>query len=159
MSDVMVLEDMINAAWVHQVKLMARDASAFDEYPFPQHAALKKYEDNIHLYHLEATWPLRELVRLPIPAAGSNVYQLLVAWWIGDGTVRRSMLDAGMAFAVEFGADPQFAFIREIPMGAQEFMEVGGICLGQAEWVPVGFLVVTSGGMTRNLPRFKRLSE
>jgi hypothetical protein len=38
---------------------------------------------------------------------------------------------------------------------AQEFVEVKGISLVQCDWVPSGFVAVTAGGMTRNLPTFK----
>jgi hypothetical protein len=154
----MVAEDEIDAKWIHRVKVMAGKVKDLDQFSVPEHAALKRYEDEIHLHHLEASWPARELVRVPVMEA-AGAYLLVVAWWIGDGKVSAAMVEAGAVLALAFGKDPSYAFIRSIPAGAEEFVEVKGICLVQANWVPDGFIAVTSGGMTRGLKGWERSAE
>lgn len=151
-SDVMILENALDGAWNHKLRLMAGKASALDGYPVPAHATVKRYEDDLHLHRLDASWPARELVRVPVMG---DAYRLVVAWWIGSDRLSQAMVAAGEEFAVTLGVNPNYAFMRSIPAVTQEFVEVKGICLVQCGWVPTGFVVVTAGGMTPNLPAFK----
>ena len=151
MNDVITLENTLDRSWNRKLRLMAGNPSALDAYPLPAHAQIKRYQDDIHLHHLDASWPARELIRVPMGAA---CWQL-VAWWIGDGKVSAAMIDAALIFALEFAVDPQFALISALPAGAQDFVEVRGISLLQVDWVPAGFLAVTSGGMWRGLPSYR----
>jgi hypothetical protein len=155
MSEVMVLENTLDAGWQRKVRLMAGKAEALDDYQVPAHATVKRFEDDIHLHHLEASWSARELIRVPMGAATWQV----VAWWIGTDKVSASMLEAGLVFALAFGVDPACAMIRSLPKGVEEFVEVKGIALVQAGWVPQGFLAVTSGGMWRGLAPYHLKEE
>lgn len=61
---------------------------------------------------------------------------LLVKKHIQPGEkVSKLILEAGAEFSKMTGRDPMFAFVRDIPQGAQEGMEVRGIMLILAEWM------------------------
>ena len=173
--DVMVLENSLDGGWVRRVRLMADTTAALDEWfpgnvaNVPEYAVIQRFEDNIHLQHLEASWSARELIRVPLSHV--EAYWQVVAWWVGTpipppfphfqrtkmekGSLTQAIVEAAARFALTFGVDPMFGFMRTMPSGAAEFVEVKGICLMQAWWVPEGFVAVTSGGMWRNLQSFR----
>ena len=157
MGDVTVLEDSVDAAWQRRVRWMAVTQAAFEDGPrqIPAQASVKIYQDNIRLWHLDASWPARELLRIPLPSLGAAEWTVM-AWHIGTAKVGRAMLEAGEAWALLYGIDPPYAFIRNIPQGAEQFVELGGICLLSAEWVPEGFLAVGAGGMWRKLSHYEK---
>lgn len=145
MSDLMVLEDVIDAEWWRQLHVMAGSDGALLPYKerVPSWGTVKMRPDEMRLHHLKATWPAREPISLRVPL---GVWPM-VAWWIGDDRVSQAMIDGGEAFALAFGMDPGYAFIRRIPAKAHEFVEVGGITLVRADWVPEHFIAVARGGM------------
>ena len=49
-------------------------------------------------------------------------------------------------FARETGKQPQFALVRSIPAGAEEFQDVYGATLVRSEWVPEQCVAVGLGG-------------
>lgn len=57
------------------------------------------------------------------------------------------IIQAGEQFALEMGMNAEVAFMREMPAGAEEFVEVAGMTLVRAAWVPEGKVAVTRGGM------------
>lgn len=154
MMSVTILQDVIGLDWQRKVSAMAAQPEDLQLYAqgLPAHASKTIWQDEMRIHRLVAAWPLRELIALAHP-----VYQgatsPLVAWWVGDGKkVSEAMVDAGVAFALEVGIDPQVAYMQKLPANAHEFVDVRGIILAQAKWVPEGFLAVMRGGLWRGLP-------
>lgn len=58
----------------------------------------------------------------------------------------KAILDAGYEYSLAFGQTATVAMIGSIPPGAQEFDEVGGITLVQADWVKPRYVAVGRGG-------------
>jgi hypothetical protein len=93
-------------------------------------------------------WPkgLREMVDMPVPC---GVWPVL-AWSLTPGEkVSAAIRDAAQEYALKCGDNAVFAFIREIPSGAEEFVDVAGATLVLADWVPSGFVVLVRGGMLK----------
>jgi len=59
--------------------------------------------------------------------------------------VSRLIMDAGVEFAIQTGKQPEFAFVSQLPAGAEEFVDVKGITLLLAAWVPAGHVAVGRG--------------
>lgn len=150
-----VLQNEIEQNWVRRLHVVADNAKALTAYQeqIPAHARIEIERDGLRLEHIQATWPLREVVRMRQPYF-ETAYATVAIWWIGQERVSKAMVEAGVAFALETGQDPQYALIRRIPAQVDEFVEIKGICLIRADWVPEGFLVVTAGGMWAGLPAF-----
>lgn len=146
MSGAIVLENVIDRDWWHKVDVLANTEKELE----PFRAWVPQVDiANVNVckeagaWHLRAYWPLRERIDLPEPL---GVWPM-IAWWVGEGKVSTAMIEAGKAFATEFGLDPMYAFIRQLPAKAQEFVEVNGITLIRADWVPDHFIAVVRGGM------------
>lgn len=92
-------------------------------------------------HHLVVEWMAREMV---IVGEGLRV----MLWALDAGKVTPQIIQAGEAYALASGIDPQWAFVPELPVGAEEFVEVqipGTPCQVMvilAGWVPVGFVAI-----------------
>lgn len=151
-----ILQDSTDPrTWVRQVRVMAgrpEDLTC----PIPPHAMTRRYTDELNLFHLDASWPLREVASMA-SSEHAGAYWIIAAWWIGNQRVSTAMAEAGKAFELAAGVSPQVALIQRIPGNTQEFVEVNGISLVQADWVPERFLVVTAAGMWRGLPGYQKI--
>lgn len=147
MSQVMIVEDVIDRSWRRKLHAMANSQDALEacraSIPTDAKGTSVQVAKEAGSWHLRAAWPLRARIDLPIPL---GVWPMM-AWWFGDGKVSTAMIEGGLAFAVEFGLDPMFAYIKQIPPKAQEFVEVGGVVLIRADWVPDFFIAIARGGM------------
>ncbi len=95
---------------------------------------------------------LRGMVEMPVE---HGVWPVL-AWSLAPGErVSQAIAEAAGVFARENGVEAQFAFMWEIPAGGEEFAEIGEVTLVQADWAPVGFVVLACGGMTRIIGEFQ----
>ena len=92
----------------------------------------RRYADELNLHHLDASWPLREVVSLASPEH-AGAYWTLAAWWIGNQRVGTAMAEAGKAFELAARVCPQVVLIKRIPENIQEWVEVNGISLVQAD--------------------------
>jgi len=95
---------------------------------------------------LPSNWSagLRDMVDMQVPVGSWPV----LAWSLTRGEkVSKAISDAAMYFLARNGMEAVFAFISELPQGADEFVEVAGGSLIVAEWVPAGFVVLARGGM------------
>lgn len=106
--------------------------------------ALAKVErwETAGLHHLRVTWPARELVVLSMYP---GVRQMIMLWFVGDLRVSAAIKAATEAYALQIHRDPGYAWIRQIPKGAEEGVEVGHVMLIQADWVPAGFVAIGQG--------------
>lgn len=86
------------------------------------------------------------LIQLDFPA---STWLMEVREVPPGGKVSRTIFEAAEAFATETGRDPQEAFVREIPAGAEEFMEIKYAALKEpitliaADWLEPGKVAVT----------------
>ena len=160
MNNLRVLTDLVGGDWVRRVHWMADRPEAIEQRraELPDYAQVRRYKDSLHLEHLEASFPARGVFRMPIPGEMRGEWTLAV-WWIGKQRVSQAMQEAGVQFALVTGREPRYALIGQIPPRAEEFVEAHGITLIQAHWVPVGFLVVTAGGMVTGLSKFTVVSN
>ena len=144
-NDAIVLERSLDKEWWFRMHVMAGKAVELEPYQaqVPAWGTVQVQADELQLLHLRAAWPVREGIRVTMPQGLWPV----AAWWIGDLKVSQAILDAAVAYALAAGRDPEYAFIREIPARAEEFVDVHKITLVRAAWVPEGFVAVTSGGM------------
>lgn len=147
-----ILEDRIDPqTWKRHMRLMAGKADDLKEFEIPAHATLKRYVDDIRMHHLDASWALRQVIRMQHPDHAEALWTI-TPWWVGEQRLSQAMLDAGVAFALATGQDPQTAMVRRMPAGVEEFTEYKGMTLGLADWVLDGFVVVTAAGMWCGLP-------
>ena len=70
--------------------------------------------------------------------------------------VSTAIRDAAHGFTTATNAEAQYAFVRSIPGGAEEFMELDGVVLVQAGWVPARCVAIGRGGMEQIKPGFER---
>lgn len=152
-NDVVVLENRVDADWNIHLHVMAAkqdDLQGWVDEHYPEHP-FELAVDELRMWHIRALWPARNLVELQIPLTPFDVVRWpVVAWRVGAGErVSEAMVEAGTIFALSTGRDPMFAFTRRMPLQAEEFVDVKGISLVQADWVPNGFLAVGRGGMQR----------
>lgn len=96
---------------------------------------------------------LRGYIEFPTPCG----WWPMVAWALTPGErVSKAISEAALEYAAKCGEDAQFAFIRTLPAGAEEFVEVAGASLILAEWVPVGFVVLARGGTQKINGEFQK---
>lgn len=151
-----VLEDAPGGEdWVRRLHVMAAREQDFAETlaTMPKHATIvERRQDDLRNHHLVLAWPLRELVRMQF--SNPDAYWDMVIWWIGADKISQAMLDAGVAYRLQTGQEPQVAYIRRLPTKAGEFapgaqvseVEVCGMPLVQVDWIRDEFIVVSGGG-------------
>jgi len=80
--------------------------------------------------------------------------QYIFMWRLVPGEkVSEAIVDAAVEFELDTGIKAEFAFIRRIPQGAEEFAVVKGITLVQAGWVPKGQVVISGMGLGFDTPK------
>ena len=150
MSNVVVLENRVDADWVIHLHVMAAKDDDLHEWVddhYPEHQ-FDMLIDELRMWHIRATWPARDLIEFQhVTGPKAVVRWPLVAWSYSGQRVSEAMIEAGVKFALSTGHDPMYAFIRQIPAKAEEFVDVMSITLLQADWVPDGYLAVGRGGM------------
>lgn len=62
--------------------------------------------------------------------------------------IARVMLELAEQFALAYGVDPEFAYLRTLPPNVQEGLEYHGIMLIQHDSIPAGWLAIARGGMS-----------
>lgn len=68
----------------------------------------------------------------------------------------KAIIDAGQEYLMAFGRQAEIAMIGSIPPGAEEFVELNGITLVQADWVQLRYVAVGRGGCQTFDEGFKR---
>ena len=137
-------------AWIEQVPGEGRE--------FLQ--VWERYESEVDVWHLWLWWNAREMVDLtPRPPSltlkergqeGKGEKNLAGFWWLGGMPVRLGVDCAATMFRMAMGRWPGVALVRDLPVGASEFVDVtdvGGhagppVRLCAAGWVPGKFVVV-----------------
>lgn len=143
MGDEIVVENSLSADGIRRLHIMGNRTPTdgwLDYLPDGMQGDIKRTcEAGTH--HLVVEWMAREMV---IVGEGLRV----MLWALDAGKVTPQIIQAGEAYALASGTDPQWAFVRGLPVGAEEFVEVqipGTICQVMvilADWVPVGFVAI-----------------
>lgn len=150
MSNVIILKNDVDKGWNIHLHVMAAKLENLQDWvdeKYPGHQ-FEPMIDDLRMWHIKASWPAQDMIEYR-HATGQNTFVRwpLVAWSYAGQRVSEAMVAAGEVFALSTGLEPVFAFIHDVPAKASEFVEVKGICLVQADWVPNGFLAVGRGGM------------
>jgi hypothetical protein len=151
-----VLEDSLDRQGIHRLHVMSSNPiRAFWRDWVPEHAsARREWQDELHLYHLQATWQAQEVVRWTFQTQPVLMQREVVLWAIEAGQkISQAMVAAAECYALHLGRDPQYAFIRRMPAVAEE-VEVKGVMLVEAEWMPENFILLDCGG-AQKLPEFR----
>jgi hypothetical protein len=153
MDEIIELENTVSGDGLCVLHLMsnfelAADAPALRKYNAPVDATIE-IKNESGAYHLRATWPMRGALK--VVAEGWPVPKVFVVWNLnGCGTVTRAMIDAANYYQDIFGERPGFAFIRKLPRGVENGVEVDDLMLFEADWmvrrcVAVGWRTTSEG--------------
>lgn len=136
MNDVIVLKNIADGDGMCVVHLMSNfelTVEALGKYNAPVDAQVEiKKEAGVS--HLRASWPIRGPIL--VNAEGWPVPKFFVVWnLIGCDSVKTAMLEAANLYQDFFGERPQYAFIRKLPNGIENGLEVGDLMLFEADWM------------------------
>ena len=89
------------------------------------------------VFYGEVTYPAREVVDFPFAACREGKVRKLAVWRLmPEEGYRLSELVAFVAewFFVQTKRRPEWAFVRKLPSGVENFVEVEGVMLTEADW-------------------------
>lgn len=95
----------------------------------------------LDLHYCELAQSYRGPVEIFIPGFEKKFIRVL-AWAIQKDRVSQCMRAGAASYASMTKRWPKWAFIDKIPKGAEEGVEVDGVCLIQADWALPGFLFI-----------------
>jgi hypothetical protein len=163
MNDVRVLVNDLSPEGVRRVHVMGQEPElVMTEILVPSEALIRKYLDEIRLFHLEATWPPRgDLVEIrrdyrcekecPLcHGAGCSWRRVVALFVLKKGErISQAIEQAAVLYAAATGRDPAFAWVRALPKGAEwgTVVPVGSqeIQLFSATWMPAAAVAVGRG--------------
>lgn len=146
MNDVIELENFLDDDGfriVHLMSNMALDSDALKAYDAPADAMFEAKKE-AGVYHLRAKWLI--CGPLVINAEGWPVPKRFVVWHLSlADSVKIALYEANKKYEDVFLERAEYAFIRKLPRGIENGIEVGNLTLFEAEWmvrkcVAVGFL-------------------
>src|SRR5512136_1347206 len=135
--------------------IMWRRRDGVIEMVVPPWAKVKRWEDEIRLQHLEASWKAREAIYFDFSSCGGEAKRPVVAWWLNGMRISEGIVEAGLTFRAAFGYWPSAAWVRTWPKGLKNeeaFVPLGygvGLDLFAVEWGWEGFVIV--GGRSLGL--------
>ena len=145
MDDVIELENLFDDDGFRVVHLMSNAVLNFDAlkaYHAPADAMFDvRKEAGVH--HLRAKWLL--CGPLVIKAEGWPQPKRFLVWNLSlAGSVKIALFEANRKYEDLFSKRAEYAFIRKLPRGVENGVEVGNLMLFEAEWmvrkcVAVGF--------------------
>lgn len=111
----------------------------------PLGAAVRSWSDAaLGLHYVEATWACREAVALR--CAGWKKPKGVVVWKLEPGERVSAALPSAVAvFGETFKFLPTYAWMRKLPNAVELWFEVAGVEFHQAEWAPLGCVVLGDG--------------
>lgn len=149
--DVIVVEDRVDMQCVRHVHLMSNTMIADEAlwiYGVPQGDDMEFKHWKVMLeagvWNYRAMYPYRGMIDIPA-ACKEGKFRRLVVWsLIGSPSVRVALQEAAREFERLFGGRAKFAFIKKLPRGVENGMDIGDLSLFEAEWmlascVAVGF--------------------
>ena len=112
------------------------------------------------IYNPGNPWPHDDVIGAAMEFEASFWYPLALIYVPPGQKFSRAIRITGEQFRAQFGT-PAVALVREIPAGAEEFDEIDGITLVQADWVQERFVVMGYGGCQvtkKGFERWKKVS-
>jgi hypothetical protein len=105
----------------------------WDKYNAPADATVElTAEAGVH--YLRARWMVRGAVR--VAAEGWPMPKMFVIWNLAlCDSVKKAMLEAAEHYQDIYGTQPEYAFIRKMPRGIENGVEVGDMMLFEADWM------------------------
>jgi len=110
------------------------------EVPVDGVAIHETHDAELDIHTIDLSWMARELIRAKDAVA--------VWWWLGGMNAKMGIECAAGIFVERMKEMPNVIWIKNMPKGAQEkiqvetMRQVGPVVLKTAEWVPPGFIVV-----------------
>ena len=139
MSEVIVVENAVTDQCMWRLHFMSNqefDMEIYMEYGIYGWADMHVTRE-AGVYHLRAEWPYRGV--LDIQAEGWPRFRRLVVWPLVENgltlRVSRAILYATAEYTRLFGGIPEYAFVRNLPEGAEFGQDVHGLILLEADWM------------------------
>ena len=110
---------------------------------------------NDHLLMVNIPWPQVEMNIVTLEFETAIWSPVIVAYVPEGGKFSRAIMQAGKMFLEQFGCTADFAYVCEIPPGAQEFAELDGMTLVSTDWVQPRFVVVGRTCQHEIKPQYK----
>lgn len=151
---VIVVEDTLTMQCVRRVHLMANEEisdSTLPSFSIPAIAAIERGE-TAGSYWLRAEWVYRGAWEVN-GACAAGKFRRLVVWNLSSMfqvsgskflSVRDGAREAAKEFERLFGFAPKYLFVRRLPRGAENCMDVQGMILLEADWM-LGRCVAVGG--------------
>lgn len=162
MSDEILLENSVSREGLrvlHVMGLQPVSRAWLDYVPDRAMAEVRNWRDEVNLYHLQAKWQAREVIQWTFQDRPFLVRRNVVLWHIRPGQrANQAVREAALAYALNLDKDPQFAFMCDLPRGAEEGMEVGKLMLIRDGSIPKGFVLLDCGG-DRALPIYRVMEK
>lgn len=146
MDEIIELENIVSDDGMRKLHLMSNlelTVDALRKYNMPVNAKIEiKKEAGIS--HLNASWPISG--PLVINGEGWPMPKVYVVWNLAlCESVKMAMYEAMKEYEDIFSEMPQYAFVRKLPRGVENGVEVGNLMLFEADWmvrkcVAVGWL-------------------
>jgi hypothetical protein len=120
-----VIADNANIRWWHYVPKAVRDRATFDD----------GHDEALGIYTLELTWPVYGM--WDVANYGPKKFRrLMMVNMVYAARVSDCIEMARVEFFSRSHFAPGFAFVRDLPAGAENGMDVHGLVLCAAEWMP-----------------------
>lgn len=135
--EVIVVVDRLDGQCVRHVHLMSNEEIGHEvlhAYGIVQTTATIEVGKEIGAYFVKASGPCKLVWN--VNAAADGKFRRLVAWsLVGCDSVREAMRGAARDFERIFGFAPKYVFMRKLPRGTENCMDVDGMILLEAEWM------------------------
>lgn len=151
-AEIKVIQDSVDAEWMRTLHVMS--LGPLDEHKilrdnYVRDGELQLYVDELKLHHLVVRWPIAEAVRGFLIGAREIEWPVMV-WALRKGDrVSAQIKLAAQAHWDTFAKWPEYAWMRKLPTGTEDGMEVSmthcQVMLITADWVPSRCMVVGSG--------------
>ena len=148
MDDVIELENVVSDDGIRTIHLLSNlelTVEALKKYDLPGDAKIESKKE-AGAYHLRASWLMQGLLK--IDGEGWPAARLCVVWNFGLCTsVSKAIGKAAERYLELFGDVPDYAFVRALPKGIENGVEVGDVILFEAEWMMRRCVAVYSPGV------------
>lgn len=159
MSDVVTICNEVVEGLVRRVHLMGNEEIGADApVDIPERAQLRRYQDELRMHHLEASWRVREPMWFDFSSWGAEKKMPVVAWAMERGEkISDAATEAALVYRVALDHWPSVAWVRRWPKGlavedAIVPLEEGiWMDLIDVSWAVDGFVIV-GGSYNRRRP-------
>lgn len=142
LGEVIVVEDRLDGQCMRHVHLMANEAiedAILHPYGISPTTANFERGQAAGTHYVKAVTPFRGVWNVDA-ACGEGKRRRLVVWSLAIGgqrwmEVREGARCAAVEFERRFGFASKYVFVRRLPKGAENCMEVEGMILLEAEWM------------------------